>query len=116
MGYPQLEPTRVYVDNKSAIQLCKLLKITSKVKHINVRIQYIREQINNRVVELVFIPTELNVADILTKALHTTLHERHTDLLLHGHLKYIDSGVLSVDTFQYYMNVVENHLAALNLL
>ena len=34
VGYEQKEPTVVYVDNKSAIELFKTLKVTHKTKHI----------------------------------------------------------------------------------
>lgn len=106
MGYEQLQPSRIYCDNKSAIELCKILKVNHKVKHINVRIQYIREQINARVIEIVFVSTDLNVADVLTKALAREAHERHTDVLLHGHMKYLQSGVISFNTMEFYWNQV----------
>ena len=85
VGYEQKEPTVVYVDNKSAIELCKTLKVTHKTKHINMRINYIRECINAGTVILVFVPSELNVADELTKSLVREAHDRHVDILLHGH-------------------------------
>jgi hypothetical protein len=85
LGQKQEKPTRIYVDNKSAIELCRTLKVKTKVKHVNIRIHYIRELINNKVIELVFVPTEYNVADVLTKGLRPELHERHTGVLLYGH-------------------------------
>nr|GEV26495.1 integrase, catalytic region, zinc finger, CCHC-type, peptidase aspartic, catalytic [Tanacetum cinerariifolium] len=41
----------------------------SRSKHINIRYYFIREQVENRVVELYFVATEYQLADILTKAL-----------------------------------------------
>ena len=70
----------------------QLLKVNSKVKHINVKIHYIRELINSRVVELYFVPTEYNVADVLTKALAGDRHERHTNILLCGHREFLESN------------------------
>lgn len=75
----------VLVDSKSAILLCKTLKSTNKTKHINLRINYIRELINARIISLHFIVSEENVADMLTKALPTVRFERHTNILMHGH-------------------------------
>ena len=69
LGYNITTPTPVYIDNKSAITLCELLKSNHKTKHINMRINFIRECINSAIVSLYFVPTGMNVADILTKPL-----------------------------------------------
>jgi len=84
LGCEQRKPTKLYVDNKSAIDICETLKVGHKTRHINVRLQYIREQVNARTVELVFVPSEQNVADILTKPLHITAFHRCQEKLLHG--------------------------------
>ena len=85
MGYKFDAATTIYVDNKSAIELCSTLKMTHKTKHINMRINYIRELINKRMVSLSFIPTEYNVADVLTKPLAGKSHNRHCNVLMFGH-------------------------------
>ncbi|GJY31395.1 retrovirus-related pol polyprotein from transposon TNT 1-94, partial [Tanacetum coccineum] len=41
----------------------------SRSKHIDIRHHFIREQVENRVVELYFVRTEYQLADIFTKAL-----------------------------------------------
>jgi len=51
---------------------------------MNVRINYIRECINSRLINLVFVPSEWNIADILTKPLSFESHSRHKDKLMHG--------------------------------
>jgi transposase-like protein len=79
LGHKQKEPTKIFIDNKSAIELCTTLKTTHKVRHINLRIHYIRQMINERVIELHFVPTELNVADLFTKALAHALFVRHME-------------------------------------
>jgi hypothetical protein len=48
------------------------------------RINYVREQIEAGTVQLVFVGTDFNVADILTKSLDADLHTRHSNVLLHG--------------------------------
>jgi hypothetical protein len=78
-------PVKIFVDNKSAIELCRVMKTTHAVKHINMRIRYIHEMINNGAIGLYFVPSELNVADILTKPLPNELFERHGEILLCGH-------------------------------
>ncbi|GKF41533.1 hypothetical protein Tco_0124875, partial [Tanacetum coccineum] len=58
-----------YCDNKSAIALCCNNVQHSRSKHIDIRHYFIREQVENRVVELYFVETNYQLADILTKAL-----------------------------------------------
>jgi hypothetical protein len=85
LGYDITTPTPVYVDNKSAITLCELLKSNHKTKHINMRINFIRECINSAIVSLYFIPSDKNVADMLTKPLQYKIFVRHRTILLNGH-------------------------------
>ncbi|GJX12633.1 hypothetical protein Tco_0204391 [Tanacetum coccineum] len=59
----------LYCDNKSAIALCCNNVHHSRSKHIDIRHHFIREQVENRVVELYFVETNYQLADILTKAL-----------------------------------------------
>jgi hypothetical protein len=80
----QSEPFIIYVDNQAAIELCKTLKTTHKTRHINMRINYIRQEINARRIVIQFVPTHLNVADVLTKPLADELYSQHTERLLTG--------------------------------
>nr|GEU37777.1 ribonuclease H-like domain-containing protein [Tanacetum cinerariifolium] len=59
----------LYYDNKGAIALCCNNVQHSRCKHINIRHRFIREQVENGVVEMYFVRTEYQLADIFTKAL-----------------------------------------------
>ncbi|GKB17233.1 retrovirus-related pol polyprotein from transposon TNT 1-94 [Tanacetum coccineum] len=59
----------LYCDDKSAIDLCCNIVQHSRSKHIDVRYHFIKEQVENGVVELYFVRTEYQLADIFTKAL-----------------------------------------------
>ncbi|GJT42463.1 hypothetical protein Tco_0951178 [Tanacetum coccineum] len=59
----------IYCDNKSAIALCCNNAQHSRSKHIDIRYHFIKEQVKNGVVELYFVITEFQLADIFTKAL-----------------------------------------------
>ncbi|GKB51434.1 hypothetical protein Tco_0902187 [Tanacetum coccineum] len=59
----------MYCDNKSAIALCCNNVQYSRSKHIDIRYHFIKEQVENEVVELYFVRTEYQLADIFTKAL-----------------------------------------------
>ncbi|GJR87422.1 hypothetical protein Tco_0211433 [Tanacetum coccineum] len=59
----------LYYDNKSAIALCCNNVQHSRAKHIDVRYHFIKEQVENGIVELYFVRTEYQLADIFTKPL-----------------------------------------------
>ncbi|GKB64453.1 retrovirus-related pol polyprotein from transposon TNT 1-94 [Tanacetum coccineum] len=59
----------LYCDNKSAISLCCNNVQHSRSKHIDIRHHFIKEQVENRVLELYFVRTEYQLADIFTKPL-----------------------------------------------
>nr|GFA53161.1 hypothetical protein [Tanacetum cinerariifolium] len=65
----QFNKTPLYCDNKSAITLCRNNVQQSRAKHIDVRYDFIKEQVENRIVELYFVRTEYQLADIFTKPL-----------------------------------------------
>ncbi|GJY26077.1 retrovirus-related pol polyprotein from transposon TNT 1-94 [Tanacetum coccineum] len=59
----------LYCDKKSAIALCCNNVQHSRSKHIDICHHFIREQVENGVVELYFMTTDYQLADIFTKAL-----------------------------------------------
>ncbi|GJS27734.1 copia protein [Tanacetum coccineum] len=59
----------LYCDNRSAIALCCNNVQHSRSKHIDIRHHFIREQVENGVVELYFVSMDYQLADIFTKAL-----------------------------------------------
>ncbi|GJV32025.1 retrovirus-related pol polyprotein from transposon TNT 1-94 [Tanacetum coccineum] len=56
-------------DNKSTIALCCNNVQHSRSKHIDIRFHFIKEKVENGVVELYFVNIEYQLADIFTKAL-----------------------------------------------
>ncbi|GJY30942.1 hypothetical protein Tco_0414437 [Tanacetum coccineum] len=65
----QFNKIPLYCDNKSAIALCCNNVQHSRAKHIDVRYHFIKEQVENRIVELYFDQTEYQLADIFTEPL-----------------------------------------------
>nr|GEY80950.1 ribonuclease H [Tanacetum cinerariifolium] len=59
----------LYCDNHSAIALCCNNVQHSRSKHIDIRYHFIREKVERGVVELYFVSTDYQLADIFTKAL-----------------------------------------------
>ncbi|GJS85525.1 hypothetical protein Tco_0752066 [Tanacetum coccineum] len=58
----------MYCDNKSDIALCCNNVQYSRLKHIDIRFHFIKEQVENGVVEFYFVNTEYQLADIFTKS------------------------------------------------
>ncbi|GKC82058.1 retrotransposon protein, putative, ty1-copia subclass [Tanacetum coccineum] len=65
----QFDKIPLYCDNKSAIALCCNNVQHSRVKHIDVHYHFIKKQVENGIVELYFVRTEYQLADIFTKPL-----------------------------------------------
>nr|GEV24928.1 retrovirus-related Pol polyprotein from transposon TNT 1-94 [Tanacetum cinerariifolium] len=59
----------MYCDNKSVIALCCNNVQHSRSKHIDIKYHFIKEHVDNEVIELYFVNTEYQLADIFTKAL-----------------------------------------------
>nr|GEU86586.1 putative ribonuclease H-like domain-containing protein [Tanacetum cinerariifolium] len=59
----------MYCDNKSAIALCCNNVQHFRSKHIDIRYHFIKEHVKNEVIELYFVNTEYQLADLFTKAL-----------------------------------------------
>ena len=69
IGFEQVQPTTVYEDNQGAIALSKNTKNHAQTKHIDIKFHYIREAIEKNEIQLEYCPTELQIADALTKGL-----------------------------------------------
>ncbi|KAJ9535340.1 hypothetical protein OSB04_un001549 [Centaurea solstitialis] len=68
----QLSKIPIYCDNTSAIAIANNPVLHSKTKHIEVRYHFIRDHVMNGDIELHFVPTEYQFADLFTKPLDVT--------------------------------------------
>lgn len=71
----------LHIDNKSAIDLAKNPVFHGRSKHIDIRYHFIRECVERGEIVVKHVSTELQRADILTKALATVKFERMRSLL-----------------------------------
>ncbi|GJV74675.1 putative ribonuclease H-like domain-containing protein [Tanacetum coccineum] len=60
--------TIIYIDNESTICIVKNLVFHSKTKHIEIRHHFIRDSYKKRLIQVIKIYNDHNIADLLTKA------------------------------------------------
>lgn len=82
MGIHIRFPITVRVDNVGAIFMAKNVTTTGRTKHAQVRGKYVTEFCEDGVLKLVFVRSEENTADIMTKNLSQTLFSRHAERLV----------------------------------
>jgi len=76
IGYALTEPLRVYTDSTAALAIAKGTQAHTRSKHIDIRYHKIREHVTNKVIELVYVQSEDNLADIMTKQLSRSAHHK----------------------------------------
>ena len=79
-----IKTIKIYVDNKATIQISKNNLINPKSKHIDIRYHFIRELVLQNKIELVYIKSQNNLADGLTKYLNNSLMDKFRNLLLYN--------------------------------
>jgi hypothetical protein len=62
-------PINVFMDNKSAIALANNPVFHKRSKHIAIKYHWIRQMVGRHLVKLVHVASEMQLADMLTKAL-----------------------------------------------
>ena len=81
LGFREGGPIELRCDNQGAIALVKNPENHSRTKHIDVQYHYIREVVEDGLVQISYVPTSEMAADILTKPLTKVAFERCRTLL-----------------------------------
>ena len=63
-----MSPTKVFEDNQGAIKLARNPGSSKRTRHIDIRYHFIREIIDQGVIEVVYCYTKEMTADLLTKS------------------------------------------------
>jgi len=74
----------IHEDNAGALFLAQNHALGLRTKHINVRYHFVRDLIEKGLLELKYISTNENVADIMTKNLNELKHKKFGVKLLNG--------------------------------
>jgi hypothetical protein len=69
LGFSPSQPTSIFSDNQGAIQLVKNPKFHKRTKHIETKYYLIREKYDQQQVEVLYVNTKQQLADLLTKPL-----------------------------------------------
>ena len=69
LGFPPASLSTLLADNQSAIQVAKNPEHHGRMKHLDLRFFWLRDQVQEGVMAIKYIPTAEMVADMLTKAL-----------------------------------------------
>jgi len=67
-GYPQSLPSTLFVDNRSGISVAKNPEHHGRMKHLDLRFYWLREAVEEGVIDPLYVSTDQQVADIFTKA------------------------------------------------
>ncbi|GJZ81219.1 putative ribonuclease H-like domain-containing protein [Tanacetum coccineum] len=70
--------TKIYIDNESTICIVKNPVFHSKTKHIEIRHHFIRDSYEKKLIQVIKIHTDHNVADLLTKAFDVSRKAKRT--------------------------------------
>ncbi|MCO5600644.1 hypothetical protein L7F22_054759 [Adiantum nelumboides] len=87
------QPLRLLCDNMSAIMLARNLKHSEKTKHIAMKLQFIRELIQEGTIELTHVRSDQQLADFLTKSIPKAKHLESCQQLGICNLNYQLRGV-----------------------
>ncbi|CAI5469167.1 unnamed protein product [Closterium sp. Yama58-4] len=81
LGERPSSPPVLYGDNKAALALCQEHRLEHRTKHIALRYFLARELQQRGQLRLAYVDTRANTADIFTKALPPSDHQRHCTAL-----------------------------------
>ncbi|CAI7917067.1 unnamed protein product [Closterium sp. NIES-54] len=81
LGEPPRSPPVLYVDNKAMLALCWEHRLEHRTKHIALRYFLARELQQRGQLRLAYVASEANTADIFTKALPPSDHQRFCTML-----------------------------------
>jgi hypothetical protein len=85
LGVPQHAASVLYEDNDACTAMAMAQKPTTRTRQMDIKYQVICEWVERDLLHLKWIDTSINLADLFTKQLGTTLFYPHTDFVL-GHV------------------------------
>ena len=84
----QDSPTTIFTDSQSALAVARNPIFHARTKHIEVHYHYVKERLSAGEINLDYVPTQDNLADLFTKALSREKFEAFRKAL--GLLPFVD--------------------------
>ncbi|XP_057808442.1 aldehyde oxidase GLOX [Salvia miltiorrhiza] len=81
IGFPPRRGSRLFCDNKAAISISENPVQHDRTKHVEIDRHFIKEKLDSGIIELPFIRSDEQLADILTKAVNTKVFREVLDKL-----------------------------------
>ena len=78
---PLQSPMVIHEDNQATISMTKNPQFHGRAKHMELRFHFVRQHICSNNVELIYCPSEENIADLFTKSLALDKHQYFRTLL-----------------------------------
>ena len=75
-------PVIVRVDNTGTIFMGKNVTTSSRTKHVDIRTKYVREYQEDNIAKIVFVRSDENTSDIMTKNVQGDLYDKHSSELV----------------------------------
>lgn len=99
LGVSHLQPVTLFCDNKSALQISHNPVLHERMKHIAIDCHFTGEKVLDGLIELAYIPTQQQLADVFAKTLPSSVSQPllcklglvNTATSLRGDVKYIDA-------------------------
>ena len=82
LGIKVKAPITVHCDNVGAIFLSYNAKISQRTKHIDTKYRFVGEYVEQGIVKIVFVKSENNIADIMTKNTSELTFKKHQKKLV----------------------------------
>ena len=77
LGFPQMGPTVIKSDNEGSVILSHNPQFHARTKHIEIRHHWVRDLVNDKILDIQSCRDPEQTADILTKPLPKPKHQRH---------------------------------------
>lgn len=69
LGHCPRQPTVLFIDNQSTIRLIRNPEFHKRTKHIDVKFHFIREKVENNLIDIKYLSTNEQLSDLFTKSL-----------------------------------------------
>jgi len=81
LGYPQITPIKIYVDNDCSKGVANRTSKEKRLKHMNMRLHKVRELVDDKIVDVLWCSSKDNIADFGTKNFSKEIFKHQSERL-----------------------------------